>query len=181
MPPGEPAVRYRSSVTENGVIPARLGRAVATDRPTTVIYEGKDGVGMWHPDVIPVEGPQGIKGFKPSRDHHLTSVQPGDPKWRAPKGARLSFKVYSRDPATFEVYGGDHWRQEMKLPGSERWQTVDNFASLAVEKRFDRWRDIVAAIVASNLRVEVRDQLLVFPDRRGRSLICRPGRLEVVE
>ncbi len=121
-------IRYKTPIVLStdfeAVIPATLGKAVATDKPSTIIYQGQDGAGMWHPDVIPAEGPQGIKGFRPSRDHHLASTQPSDPKWRAPKGARLSFKVHTRTPVTFEVYGGDHWRQEIQLPGSEQWQTI---------------------------------------------------------
>ncbi|HUU93470.1 MAG TPA: dienelactone hydrolase family protein [Phycisphaerae bacterium] len=121
-------IRYKAPIVLStdfeAVIPARLGKAVATDKPSTIIYQGKDGVGQWTPTVIPADGPGGIKGFRPSRDHHLATMQPSDPKWKAPKGAKLSFKVHSKTPVTFKIYGGDHWRQDIELPGSEPWQTI---------------------------------------------------------
>ncbi|MHC4502028.1 MAG: alpha/beta hydrolase family protein [Planctomycetota bacterium] len=162
-------IRYRTPIVLStdfeAVIPAKLGRAVATDKATTVIYEGKDGVGLWYPDVVPVEGPQGIKGFRPSRDHHLTSVQPSDPKWKAPAGTKLSFKVYSRTPATFEVYGGDHWRQEMKLPGSARWQTVV-VDPMKLINRHDKRTPLKDWSRADSIKFGGRIKDLVFTDFR---------------
>jgi hypothetical protein len=40
------------------------------------------------------------------------------------ENARLRFKVFTRTPASFELYGNDHYGRKLKLPGAETWHTV---------------------------------------------------------
>ncbi len=102
-------------------IPSKLGKAVATDKPSAVISEG---TGAWK-HVAPVEGVGGVKGFRAINQHRGTSSdQFNDPKWQAPKGSQLSFRFYCTQPQTLEFVVNRHNRAEVKITASNEWQTM---------------------------------------------------------
>lgn len=160
-------VRYRTPIVLStdfeAVVPSKLGGAVATDKPSTVIYRGADGAGLWHPDVVPARGPGKKRGFRPSRDGQLSTLQPNDPKWKAPPGAVLRFKVHTREPATFELFGGDHHRREVKLPGAPGWQTVTVDAATLVN-RHDAKRSLASWSHADSIKLAGKIKGLLLTD-----------------
>ena len=119
-------VRYESTIVLSSnfeaVIPARIGKAVATDKKSLVMYRGSDGQGCFAIKVIPTVGPDGAKGFKPKHDHFWTD-QPNDPKWYAPHGAKLSFKVFSKEPKTLKIKA-EHFSTEVNVDASDKWQNI---------------------------------------------------------
>jgi dienelactone hydrolase len=144
-------VRYRSGIhlssNEEAVVPARLGPAKATDRASTVLYDGSDGTGMWtsgSPCTDPVPfgqvpvpiraatGPGGRLGFTVNPYSTPMTYQPGDPKWQAPAGARLSFDVATVTGETLAVTveenyfwpGAKSYQAQVAIEGRSGWQTI---------------------------------------------------------
>jgi len=144
-------VRYKSGIhlssNEEAVIPSSLGQAKATDSASLVLYDGADGTGMWAtgspstdpvpPGRVPVPirpaaGPDGRPGFTVNPHSAPLTYQPGDPKWRAPEGASLSFDVASATGeditiAASENYfwpGSKAYEMKVRLQGKPGWQTV---------------------------------------------------------
>jgi len=120
-------VRYKSTIVLSSnfeaVVPARIGDAIATDKRSSIMYQGADGAGCWASPVIETVGPDGLKGFKPSKNAVWTD-QPNDPRWQAPEGSRLRFKVLSKEPTTITIMA-EHYSTEVTIRGSDQWQTVD--------------------------------------------------------
>jgi len=147
-------VCYKSGVNlssnEEALVPATLGAAHATDTVSDILYDGSDGSGMWAtnspcvdpvpPERIPVPvrpvlGPGGKAGF--TVDYYLEPLtyQPGDPKWRAPENAGLTFQVATTQGESFSVnvYEDYAWPSQrtyaakVSLKAQEGWQTVTLF------------------------------------------------------
>ncbi len=132
-------VRYKSTIVLSSdfeaVVPARIGKAIATDKTALIMYQGSDGPGCWAPPVIEAVGPDGIKGFKPSHTSFWTD-QPNDPKWQAPEGSGLRFKVFSKETNTLTIKAG-HFSTEVTIKGVDQWQTVD-VQSKTLKNHFDK-------------------------------------------
>ena len=109
------------STNFTAAIPAKLGKAVATDKPSSLISEG---TGVWT-DVAPVEGVGGVKGFRALNNHRGTMNESfNDPKWKAPKGAQLSFDFYCTQPQTIRISVSDHNLADVEITASNDWQTI---------------------------------------------------------
>lgn len=103
------------------VIPATLGSAVATDTKSDELPGGAD---RWS-DAAPAEGIGGISGFRPIDNHRGTnSSQFADPKWKAPRGADLTFKFYCTQPQTLILTADGRFATDIKITASDEWQTM---------------------------------------------------------
>ncbi len=102
-------------------IPSKLGKAVATDKPSNNLSEA---TGAWK-DVAPVEGIGGVEGFRVTRPHGTSNSQFSDAKWKAPVGAQLAFKYYCTQPQTIilQVNGGFETKIEITA-SDDTWQNV---------------------------------------------------------
>jgi len=147
-------VRYKSGVdlssNEEAVIPASLGAVRATDTVSSMLYDGSEGAGMWAtgspcvdpvpPEEIPVPvrpamGPEGKAGFTVNWWSNPLTYQPGDPKWRAPEQAGLSFRVATAKGESFKVSfhedyawpGQRTYEAKVSLKGKAGWQNVTLF------------------------------------------------------
>ena len=147
-------VRYKSGVNlssnEEALVPSSLGAARATDTVSNILYDGSDGSGMWATDspcvdpvpperipvpVRPALGPEGKAGF--TVDYYLAPLtyQPGDPKWRAPEDAGLTFQVATTQGESFSVnvyedyawHGQRTYAAKVALKAQEGWQSVTLF------------------------------------------------------
>ena len=104
-------------------IPAKLGKAKATDKASDVIYSGDGGIGIWS-NVAEVEGVGGIKGFRCINNREgLGTDRMSDPKWQAPKNGELSFKFYCTEPQTLIFTAGDY-SGEIQITASDTWQEM---------------------------------------------------------
>lgn len=140
-------------------IPAALGAAGATDRPSNVIYDGSDGLSGWitnTPATDPVPplprslrmrtGPGGKAGLNPGKLFSLLSYAPGDPKWRGKKDDRLTFRMRSECPQTFSVIvkeresepGEQTYSSPIAVGGSQDWQTVRLAADMLRQDKADK-------------------------------------------
>ncbi len=158
-------VRYKSTIVLSSnfeaVVPARIGDAVATDKRSSTMYRGSDGAGCWASAVIETIGPDGLKGFRPSRDTVWTD-QPNDPKWQAPEDSKLRFKVFSREPATLTIKA-EHYSTEVAIEGADQWQTVDVEAQM-LENHFNQ-SPLAGWNKAKTLRFEARTLTeMIFTD-----------------
>ena len=103
------------------VIPSKLGNAVATDKKSDVI---SDGTGQWT-EVGPVEGVDGIKGFRPLNNRQGTSTkQFSDPKWQAPAGAMLNFQFYCTQPQALILEANGQYVTDLNITASNDWQSM---------------------------------------------------------
>jgi len=150
------------------VIPARLGPAKATARPSPVIYDGSHGVGGWvthspstdpiPPIRVPLEparGPGGKSGFTVYTRCSPLTHQVGDPKWRGPRGASLAFEMVTREPQEFVVAvhereflpDAKEYDAKVTVEGMEEWQPVilraDDFQSARDGTPLANWDDVV--------------------------------------
>ena len=143
--------RYKSGVhlssNEEAVIPSTLGTACSTDTASDVLYDGSDGSGMWASDspcvdpvppekipvpVRPATGPDGKAGFTVESYLSPLTFQPGDPKWRAPEGAGLAFRIATAQGESFHVNlyedyawpGQRTYEATVSLERQEGWQSV---------------------------------------------------------
>jgi len=104
------------------VIPARLGRAKATDKPSDAISE--NGYSLWT-NVAELEGPKGIKGFRPTNNQRgCGTEQLHDPKWKAPADCSLSFKFYCTEPQVVILTATNYHSTEIELTASNDWQEL---------------------------------------------------------
>lgn len=104
------------------IIPSKLGNAVATDKPSHTI---PDGTGFWT-NVGEVEGVGGIRGFRAINNQQgTTSEQFGDPKWKAPQDASLSFKFYCTQPQSLIMEVNGQFETKLSITASEVWQTME--------------------------------------------------------
>lgn len=147
-------VLYTSGVhlssNEEALVPATLGAARASDPVSNVLYAGTDGSGMWAtdspcvdpvpPEKIPVPvrpaiGPEGKAGFTVESYLAPISFQPGDPKWRAPEDAGLTFQVATTQGEAFTVNfhedyawpGQRTYQAKVSLKAQAGWQSVTLF------------------------------------------------------
>lgn len=108
----------------NAAIPSKLGNAKATDKESSVLYTGDDGIGVWS-NVAEVEGPGGIKGFRSTDNNRGSGTeQLSDPKWKAPAGAQLGFKFYCTQPQTLLFTVDNHNECEVEITASDQWQEM---------------------------------------------------------
>ena len=117
-------IRYANNVVLstgfNATIPSKLGKAVATDKPSDTISEGP---GHWS-NVGPVEGVGGVKGFRVLDHNGTTNEQFTDPKWKAPPEAALSFRFYCTQPQTLILAVDGQYEREIEITASEEWQSM---------------------------------------------------------
>lgn len=107
----------------NAAIPAKLGNATATDKPSAVIYSGDGGLGSWT-NVAEVEGVGGIKGFRCTDNRAgLGTEQMSDPKWKAPANGQLGFKFYCTQPQTL-IFAADDYEGVIEITASDLWQEM---------------------------------------------------------
>jgi hypothetical protein len=103
------------------VIPAKLGNAVATDTKSDVLPGGAD---RWS-HAAPAEGVGGISGFRPIDNRRGTSSgQFSDPKWRAPRGADLTFKFYCTQPQKLALKVNGGFMTDIDITASDAWQRM---------------------------------------------------------
>ncbi len=103
------------------VIPSQLGTAVATDTRADSLA-GDDS--PWS-DTSPVEGVGGVMGIRPlNKNRGMTCSTLSDPKWKAPKGAVLSFKYYCTQPQTLILDAGSNFTATIDIAASDDWQSM---------------------------------------------------------
>jgi dienelactone hydrolase len=106
----------------NAAIPAKFGKAVATDKPSSDL--SGSGYSAWS-HIAELEGPNGIQGFRPTNNGRGSGTeQLHDPKWQAPAGSRLSFKFYCTEPQTVVFTAADHNSVELEITASDDWQEM---------------------------------------------------------
>lgn len=118
-------IRYDSNIVLssdfNAAVPAKLGKAVATDKVSSVISAG---VGAWT-DAAPAEGPGGIQGFRAIDNVKGTqNDQFGDPRWKAREKAELSFRFYCTEPQKLRLMVDDHYEMAIEITASNEWQNM---------------------------------------------------------
>jgi dienelactone hydrolase len=117
----------------NAAIPARLGNALATDKPSNDLSES--GYSAWS-NIAELEGPKGIKGFRPTNNERgCGTEQLHDPKWKAPANSRLNFKFYCTEPQTVVLTAADHNSVELEITASDHWQEM----TIAPERLINRF------------------------------------------
>ncbi len=117
----------------NAAIPAKLGNAKATDKPSDNI--SSSGYGAWT-NIAELEGPKGIKGFRSTSNQRGSGTeQLHDPKWQAPANSRLSFKFYCTEPQTVLLTAADHNSVELEITASDNWQEM----TIAPERLINRF------------------------------------------
>jgi len=103
------------------VIPSKLGDAVATDTKSDTLPGGAD---RWS-HAAPAEGVGGISGFRPINNRHGTnSDQFSDPKWKAPRGADLTFQFYCTQPQTLVLTANGRFTTDIEITASDEWQSM---------------------------------------------------------
>jgi len=148
-------IRYKSTIVISSnfeaVIPSKIGKAKATDTMSLIMYTGSDGKGCWASPVNLVTGPDGVKGFKSVRRNTFWTDQPNDPKWYAPKGSKLSFKVVAKEKTTLTVRA-EHYSAKINIDASQKWQTITVEAG-KLTNRFNQ-SPMVGWNKAKTLRIE---------------------------
>lgn len=130
----------------NAAIPSKLGAAKATDIVSETLAGGNGESALWT-NVIEVEGTGGIKGFRCiDNKKGFANEHMSDPKWKAPAGARLSFKFYCTEPQTVIFSAGDYSR-EIEITASDTWQEM----SISKEKLMSRYNPKAALPSWENL------------------------------
>ena len=103
------------------VIPSKLGNAIATDTRSDVLPGGAD---RWK-HAAPAEGVGGISGFRPINNRFGTnSDQFSDPKWKAPRGADLTFKFYCTQPQSLIMTANGRYTTDIEITASDEWQNM---------------------------------------------------------
>jgi dienelactone hydrolase len=118
-------LRYQGDIVISSdftaAIPSKLGQAVATDTRAENLIDGE---GLWN-NVRKVEGPGGIKGIQATHNEWgIACACLSDPKWKAEKGAVLSFKFHSPEPQSVIVDAGKNFKMQIDLPASPDWQRM---------------------------------------------------------
>jgi len=137
-------IRYQNTVVRSSpftaAIPKELGEAIATDKPSPNL----DNNAAWF-NSGPVEGKDGISGFRVLSPRGTFNEQFSDPKWRAPKGTRLHFKFYCTQPQDMEITVNNHYIDTIKIPASDDWQEMtldpDRFINRHNKKPLDGWSE----------------------------------------
>lgn len=103
------------------VIPSALGNAVATDTKSDTLPGGAD---RWS-HAAPAEGVGGISGFRPVNNRFGTnSDQFSDPKWKAPRGAELTFQFYCTQPQSLVLTANGRFTADIEITASDEWQSM---------------------------------------------------------
>jgi hypothetical protein len=135
-------IHYKNNIVISGdfeaAIPIKLGKAIATDKPSNDLSAQ-----IWS-DTAPVEGVGGIMGFRPLNKHHgTTNEQFSDPKWQAPKGADLTFKFYCTQPQSLILKVNDHYVYPLEITASNHWQEMtlkaEKFISTRNQQALAEW------------------------------------------
>lgn len=118
-------IRYKGDIVISSdftaAIPSHLGKAVATDTKADSL-SGE--AALWS-NVAPVEGVGGVAGIRPLDNRRGTTCNAfNDPKWKAPKGAALSFKFYCTQPQTLVLDAGANFKKTLSITASNDWQTM---------------------------------------------------------
>ncbi len=130
------------------MVPAESGAARATDVPDLLIDGGSTDYADWYQTAAytdPVDtfkylrsalGPDGVKGFglapRLGQVIGISTHKVGDPKWRGPAGAKLTFQVLSMKPNVLEVacverdfvVGMKTFKAQVSLTTAANWQTI---------------------------------------------------------
>jgi dienelactone hydrolase len=123
------------STSFSAAIPMKLGAAKATETRSDLIIAGNDVTSGWV-DVAAVEGPRGIKGFRPTSNKTGSSTGIfSDPKWQAPPDRLLSFKFYCTEPQTIILTANDYNSVELDIGASDDWQVM----AVNVDKLINRF------------------------------------------
>lgn len=142
-------VTYQSGVCLSSnlitVIPAKLGKAMATDTRSPDIDNGSDGLDGWvtqspATDPIPpvpsllrtATGPEKKSGLTTTTAIPIITHKVGDPKWTGPDRSSLRFEVYVRAPRVLTVVMHEdefstrwtQYRKEVRLTPTESWQPL---------------------------------------------------------
>ncbi len=118
-------LRYKGDIVISSdftaAIPSKLGQAVATDTRAENLIDGE---GLWN-NVRNVEGPGGIMGIQAfNNEWGIACACLSDPKWKAEKGAVLSFKFHSPEPQAVIIDAGRNFKAQIDLPASPDWQSM---------------------------------------------------------
>jgi dienelactone hydrolase len=142
-------ITYRSGIVISSplqaVIPKALEAVATIKQPSRTFYDGAEGLSGWTSnstgtDPIPslarhrlmaTMGPEGKPGFTVDRVSPWTYA-PGDPEFRAPKGASLQFDIKTEMGEQFEVkLHKNYWVADFStysctvaLEADKGWQTV---------------------------------------------------------
>ncbi|MHC4982685.1 MAG: alpha/beta hydrolase family protein [Planctomycetota bacterium] len=126
------------------VIPAELGEARATDKPSLVIGDFAKDLDGFHTSSTgtdPVvfrkglgraKGPDRRFGVTPLAGAPVATRKLGDPKWRGGDGAKLAFQVCAPQDITLKVSlkchefkpGARHYQATVPLKARKAWQSV---------------------------------------------------------
>jgi hypothetical protein len=128
----------------NAAIPAKLGKAIATDKPSSDL--SGSGYSAWS-HIAELEGPKGIQGFRPTNNGRGSGTeQLHDPKWQAPAGSRLSFKFYCTEPQTVIFTAADYNSVELEITASDDWQEMTIAAGQLInrfnQKPMSNWSSV---------------------------------------
>ncbi len=118
-------IRYDNNIVLssdfNAAIPSKLGKAMATDKPTDLISQG---AGAWT-EVVPVEGVGGVQGFRALNNAQGTqNDQFADPKWKAPINAQLSLRFYCTEPQKLTLVANGRYEMPLNITASDEWQSL---------------------------------------------------------
>lgn len=148
-------ITYKSGVVLSSkleaVIPEKIGAKVSISKPNRTFYDGEEGLAGWvcsspGTDPVPglikqplkmVVGPDSKKGFTFDARRTPWTYAPGDPEFRAPKGASLEFEIKSTNGEDFvvklhknyQIGGSKTYAAAVKLSGKPGWQKVKLEAS----------------------------------------------------
>lgn len=136
-------IKYDNTIVRSSpftaAIPSQLGKAIATDKPSTTLSEG---TGAWL-NVGPVQGKGGVKGFRVLNRRGGKNEQFSDPKWKAPAGAKLRFRFYCTQPQSITMVISDHNESVIEVPASNDWQAVtlsaDRFVNQHSKQKMKDW------------------------------------------
>ena len=116
-------IQYDNTVVRSSpftaTIPESLGDAIATDRRSLKLNNNA----AWF-NSGPVEGKNGISGFRALSPRGTFNEQFSDPKWQAPEGAQLHFKFYCTQPQAVEIAINNHYLADIRITASDDWQEM---------------------------------------------------------
>ena len=116
-------IQYDNTVVRSSpftaTIPESLGDAIATDRRALKLNNNA----AWF-NSGPVEGKNGISGFRALSPRGTFNEQFSDPKWQAPEGAQLHFKFYCTQPQVVEIAINNHYLADIRITASDDWQEM---------------------------------------------------------
>ena len=116
-------IQYDNTVVRSSpftaTIPESLGEAIATDRRSLKLNDNA----AWF-NSSPVEGKNGISGFRALSPRGTFNEQFSDPKWQAPAGAQLHFKFYCTQPQVVEIAINNHYLADIRITASDDWQEM---------------------------------------------------------